>query len=326
MCCGRGRFAPGAPEDEWEESEADSDPWENESSRSAGGSQGVELVSAQAQLAQQHAEEQVRQQDVADLRARMRREIELQRAKQHNGQPGASQDGIQPHPGGAAAAAAPYAQPAAPAQLQLGQLELERTRQRSSQDGIQPPPGGDAAAAQQPAAPASAVPPHAHWLASIPDLWGSGWYQHVFTPQGPPAEWLATACQWHHPTYADGNTKDLSTVVGQYNTITTDQELEGVLTAFEVCAFRTDRGVYYTLANQIRRVFQGRQITIQRGRASCKYILFTCINCGNYLYIDQTGTALDRCATPADEALRAHICTFFMWQMRAPNSQIRYQV
>ena len=148
----------------------------------------------------------------------------------------------------------------------------------------------------------------------------------MFTPQGPPAEWLAKACQWHHPTYADGNTKDLSTVVGQYNTITTDQELEGVLTAFEVCAFRTDRGVYYTLANQIRRVFQRRQITIQRGRASCKYILFTCINCGNYLYINQTGTALDRFPTPADEALRAHICTFFLWQMRAPNSQISYQV
>ena len=55
-------------------------------------------------------------------------------------------------------------------------------------------------------------------------------------------------------------------------------------------------------------------------------MLFTCINCGNYLYVNQTGTALDRFATPADEALRAHICTCFMWLMRAPNSQIRYQV
>ena len=321
MCCGRGRFAP---EEEWEEYDADSDPWENESDQ--GDAWWRSCCRRDNWWCSRHRE-------TIEDQARLRRAMELVRTRQHNGQPGASQDGIQPHPGGAAAAAASYAQPAARAQLQLGQLELERTRQHngqpgSSQDGIQPPPGGDAAAAPyaQPAVPASAVPPHAHWLASIPDLWGSGWYQHVFAPQGPPAEWLATACQWHHPTYADGNTRDLSTVVGRYNTITTEKDLEGVLNAFEVGAFRTDRGVWYTLRDQIRRVFQSRQITIQRGRASCKYIFCTCINCGNYLYINQTGTALDRFPTPADEALRAHICTFFLWQMRAPNSQISYQV
>ena len=103
-------------------------------------------------------------------------------------------------------------------------------------------------------------------------------------------------------------------VVGGYSTILTQEALQPFLTSFEVGIFRSDRGQFYALAEQISLAFQRRQIAIQRGRASCRFTLFSCICCGNYLFVDQEGIGQNRCSTPDDEDARMHICMFFIGQ------------
>ena len=327
-CCGRGRFA------HWYDLGADSeqdasdatlgsdDPWADFEQDVTLGSDDPDdhPWSHQAQ-----DEAQQRSAGAVDpIHARLRRAIALER--QHN-EPAAG-DHLQPAqpatpPGApdeqptaaAAAGSVSEMQPAAPAYPQSA---------ATPPGAPDEPPAAAAPAQLQLAVPA--VPPHAHWLASIPDLWRSGWYSPMFADAGPPHEWLDTACGWHHPAYADGNTRHLYLVVGRYNTVVTPQDLEGVLNSFEVSLFRNDRGQFYALADQIRMAYGRRQILIQRGRASCKYTFFSCINCGNYLFVNQSNLGQHRIAMAADEVARRHICTFFNWPMRAPNSEIRYQV
>ena len=126
--------------------------------------------------------------------------------------------------------------------------------------------------------------------------------------------------------HCSGNVRDLRLVVGEYNIVLTENQLHSVLHSLEVCIFHNDRGQWYTLAEHIRLAFRRRQIVIQRGRSSCKWLLFACVDCGNYLFVNQSGVGQYRFATPADEAARRHISEFFNWPTRVPTSQIRHQV
>ena len=169
-----------------------------------------------------------------------------------------------------------------------------RDRGRPPQPAATPPGVSD----EPPAAPShlapaqqlqQAAPPHAHWLASIPDLWRSGWYQSVFAPAGPPHDWLDTACGWHHPTYPSGNTRHLSLVVVGCGTILTHESLQCMLTSFEVRLFRSGRGQFYLLADQLRLAFHRGMLAIQRSRRTCRHTFFSCRRCGNYFAFDFIG-------------------------------------
>ena len=299
-CCCRGRFS--VEDDDyscasWDSDDPD-DPWEQSEGQGCDGDDPYEAQREEARqdMAQDEAQREEARQDMA----RLRRAIVLERARQHP----AAADHLQPRPEGSpAAAVAPESPDEQPATLRLQAAAAAAAAARRLH-GIQ-------------------VPPHAHWLASIPDLWQTGWYRDVFAPEGPPEEWFSTACRWHHPTYCNDNTGELRLVVGQYNTINNQAELHGVLNSFEVGAFRTDRGVWYPLVEQIGRAFQLRHLTVQRGRAPVRHSLFTCIRCGNFIFVDQTGIGQSPIATPEDEAVRRHICTFFNWSMRAPDAAVR---
>ena len=95
-------------------------------------------------------------------------------------------------------------------------------------------------AATREAATREAAPRHAHWLASLRGC----------DPRQ--LSCASTPCAWHDDADVYNNVAVLPCVVGEYNQIVNESDLDSLFTHLEVTLFRSDRVGWYFLQERIR--------------------------------------------------------------------------
>ena len=170
-------------------------------------------------------------------------------------------------------------------------------------------------AATREAATREAAPRHAHWLASLRGC----------DPRQ--LSCASTPCAWHDDADVYNNVAVLPCVVGEYNQILNESQLDGLLTHLEVTLFRSDRFSWYFLQERIRSLLRAGQLVLLCGKPrKNKWIHVNCVQCGKAVFVKYDMAGSSRAVAPEDHGQRRKLFEFFRCTVRPLDSNVLPEV
>ena len=170
-------------------------------------------------------------------------------------------------------------------------------------------------AATREAATREAAPRHAHWLASLRGC----------DPRQ--LSCASTPCAWHDDADVYNNVAVLPCVVGEYNQILNESQLDGLLTHLEVTLFRNGRFRWCFLQERIRSLLRAGQLVLLCGKPrKNKWIHVNCVQCGKAVFVKYDMAGSSRAVTPEDHGQRRKLFEFFRCPVRPLDSNVLPEV
>ena len=130
-------------------------------------------------------------------------------------------------------------------------------------------------------------------------------------------------CAWHESQMV-ANVSALDCVVGDYNQISTGDQLQSFFTHLEVTLFRTDRHSWSELQQAIRERLKHGYITVLRGwPEKTRWLMVICNSCGAFCYAGYSGAGKTASLRHVDHDTRVSLYRFFKLPVRPIESHLR---